>query len=279
MLDSCGEFMTDEKIIKNPHSEEIGKRFAKLVDVMYTLRSEKGCSWDRSQTLKDLKQYLLEECYELLQAIDLVDDHSMREELGDLLFEVVFLSQMMQEKNNFTLKEVLDHVLNKMIGRHPHVFGDVKAETPEKALASWESMKISEVNARTGQKRKLLEGVPIDLPALLQSFLISTKVARNGFDWETEAEVWKKFEEELDEFKEADSAEAKEEEFGDLLFTLVNVARKNQINPEDALRAANRKFRNRFDRLEDRAREQNKEVKELNATELDSIWEQVKKES
>ena len=112
-------------------------------------------------------------------------------------------------------------------------------------------MKINEVNARTGQKRKLLEGVPIDLPALLQSFLISTKVARNGFDWETEADVWKKFDEELKEFREAQSQESKEEEFGDLLFTLVNVARKNQINPEDALRAANRKFRNRFDRLED----------------------------
>ncbi len=270
--------MTDEKIQQNPHSEEIGKRFAKLVDVMYTLRSEKGCSWDRSQTLKDLKQYLLEECYELLQAIDLEDDHSMREELGDLLFEVVFLSQMMQEKNKFTLNDVLDHVLSKMIGRHPHVFGDVKADTPEKALASWESMKISEVNSKTGRKRKLLEGVPIDLPGLLQSFLISTKVARNGFDWETEGDVWKKFEEELKEFHQAQTQESKEEEFGDLLFTLVNVARKNQINPEDALRAANRKFRNRFDRLEDHAREQNKEVKELSPAELDSIWEQVKKE-
>ncbi|HEY7161262.1 MAG TPA: MazG nucleotide pyrophosphohydrolase domain-containing protein, partial [Acidobacteriota bacterium] len=158
-------------------------------------------------------------------------------------------------------------------------FGEVHADTPEKALASWESMKISEVNARTGQKRKLLEGVPIDLPALLQSFLISTKVARNGFDWETEKDVWKKFEEELKEFGEAQTQESKEEEFGDLLFTLVNVARKNQINPEDALRAANRKFRNRFDRLEDHAREQNKEVKELSAAELDSIWERVKKES
>ncbi len=271
--------MADEKILKNPQSIEIGKRFQKLVDVMYTLRSENGCSWDRSQTLKDLKQYLLEECYELLQTIDLEDEHAMLEELGDLLFEIVFLAQMMQEKNQFTLKEVLDHLLDKMIGRHPHVFGDVQAETPEKALASWEAVKNQELNAGTGRKRKLLEGVPVDLPALLQSFLISTKVARNGFDWETEADVWQKFEEELKEFREASSQEEKEDEFGDLLFTLVNVARKNRINPEDALRAANRKFRDRFDRLENRVREQDKEVKELSPNELDSIWEQVKKES
>ena len=244
---------------------------------MFTLRSEGGCPWDRSQSLKDLKQYLMEESYELLQALDHEDERGMREELGDLLFETVFISQMMQERNSFTLKEVLDHLLEKMIGRHPHVFGDVHADSPEKALANWEAVKSQETENQ-GRKRKLLEGVPIELPALLQAFLISTKVARVGFDWETESDVWKKFDEELEEFREASTQEAKEEEFGDVLFTLVNVARKNGINPEDALRNANRKFRNRFDKLEDQARNQQKEVKDLNPAELDSIWEKIKNE-
>ncbi len=269
--------MTDIKLKNNPHSAEIAKRFEKLVDVMFTLRSEGGCPWDRSQSLKDLKQYLMEESYELLQALDHEDERGMREELGDLLFETVFISQMMQERNSFTLKEVLDHLLEKMIGRHPHVFGDVHADSPEKALANWEAVKSQETENQ-GRKRKLLEGVPIELPALLQAFLISTKVARVGFDWETESDVWKKFDEELEEFREASTQEAKEEEFGDVLFTLVNVARKNGINPEDALRNANRKFRNRFDKLEDQARNQQKEVKDLNSAELDSLWEKIKNE-
>jgi MazG family protein len=266
--------MVEIKLKKNPHSSEIAKRFEKLVDVMYTLRSEDGCPWDRSQSLKDLKQYLLEETYELLQTLDLEDEHGMREELGDLLFEVVFITQMMQERKAFTLKEVLDRLLDKMIGRHPHVFGNVEADSPEKALANWEAVKSQEVE---GRKRKLLEGVPVDLPALLQAFLISTKVARVGFDWESEDDIWKKFQEELDEFREASTQEQKEEEFGDLLFTIVNIARKHGINPEDALRNANRKFRGRFDKLEDRVHEQSKEVKDLSTSELDSIWESVKK--
>jgi MazG family protein len=269
--------MTDIKLNKNPYSEEIAKRFKKLVDVMHTLRSEGGCPWDRSQTLKDLKQYLMEEAYELLQTLDHEDEKGMREELGDLLFEVVFITQMMQEKDAFTLKEVLDHLLEKMIGRHPHVFGDVHADSPEKALANWEAVKNQETENQ-GRKRKLLEGVPIDLPALLQAYLISTKVARVGFDWETEQDIWKKFEEELNEFREASTQEEKEEEFGDLLFTFVNIARKHGINPEDALRNANRKFRGRFDKLEDRVREQNKEVKDASSAELDSIWEKIKDE-
>jgi MazG family protein len=266
--------MTEMKLKKNPYSTEISKRFEELVDVMYTLRSDEGCPWDRSQSLKDLKQYLLEETYELLQTLDLEDEEGMREELGDLLFEVVFITQMMQEKNAFTLKEVLDHLLDKMIGRHPHVFGDLQADSPEKALANWEAVKSQEVE---GRKRKLLEGVPLDLPALLQGYLISTKVARVGFDWETEDDVWKKFQEELEEFHAASTKEQKEEEFGDLLFTIVNIGRKSGINPEDALRKANRKFRGRFNKLEDRVHEQSKEVKDLSASELDEIWERVKK--
>lgn len=268
-----------EKMKHNPHAKAIAERFGQLVDVMFTLRSEGGCPWDRAQTLHDLKQYLLEEAYELLQTLDHEDEAAMREELGDLLFQIVFQSQMMQERGAFSLVEVLDHLLSKMISRHPHVFGDVQAETPQKALASWESMKMSEASKKSeGGRRTLLEGVPLNLPALLQANLISSKVARVGFDWENEADVWKKLDEELGEFRRAESKKHREEEMGDILFTLVNIARKNGINPEDALRNANIKFRSRFNSLEQKVLAQDRELKDVPLTELDRIWDEVKKE-
>lgn len=267
-----------EKIKHNPYAKAIAERFETLVNVMFTLRSEGGCPWDRAQTLQDLKQYLLEETYELLHTLDHEDAAAMQEELGDLLFQIVFQTQMMQEREGFTLVEVLDHLLAKMISRHPHVFGDQNADTPEKALESWESMKMREAGKKGSGKRTLLEGVPANVPALLQANLISSKVARVGFDWVKEDDVWEKFEEELQEFRVAKTKEHKEEEMGDLLFTLVNVARKNGINPEDALRKANDKFRNRFNLLEQKVREQQREVKDFSLKELDQIWDEVKKE-
>jgi MazG family protein len=240
---------------------------------MYTLRSEKGCAWDRAQTIQDLRQYLLEEVYEVLHALDQEDTASMKEELGDLLFQVVFLSQVMQECGTFSLLEVLDRLCNKMIGRHPHVFGDTKAGTPEQALASWESMKIREKSEATGGRKSVLDGIPGELPALLQAHMISSKVARVGFDWEKEEDVWKKFHEEADEFSQARSRKEKEEELGDLLFTLVNVARKHQINAEDSLRVANAKFSKRFSALEQEV----DDWKKMTLQELDEIWERVKK--
>lgn len=269
---------THIKLKKNPHSRRIGKRFEMLVDLMYTLRSEEGCPWDRAQSLHDLKQYLLEETYELLETLDEGKEEGVREELGDLMFQVVFLSQMMQERGAFTLAEVLDQFLDKMIGRHPHVFGAVKAKSPEQALESWEGMKQKQYTDTKGKKRSLLLGVPRNLPALLQANLISSKVARVGFDWKSEKEVWKKFREEMKEFQDSNSAAEREEEMGDMLFTLVNVARKNKINPEDALRAANTKFRKRFTLLEQRVHASGRELKDLSLKELDAIWEEVKDE-
>lgn len=266
------------KLKKNPHSRRIGKRFEKLVDLMFTLRSEEGCPWDRAQSLSDLKQYLLEETYELLEVLDLEEAEGMREELGDLMFQVVFLSQIMQERGMFTLADVLDDFLEKMIGRHPHVFGEVKAKNPEQALASWEGMKQKQFAEAKGRKRGLLHGVPRNLPALLQANLISCKVARVGFDWKTEGAVWTKFREEVKEFQEASSGARKFEELGDMLFTLVNVARKHRINPEDALRAANAKFRKRFSRLEEIVHESKREVIDVPMKELDETWNKVKRE-
>lgn len=267
------------KLKKNPHSRRIGKLFEKLVDLMYTLRSEEGCPWDRAQSLADLKQYLLEETYELLEVLDLEEAEGMREELGDLMFQVVFLSQIMQERGTFTLADVLDDFLEKMIGRHPHVFGEVKAKNPEQALASWEGMKQKQFAEAKGRKRGLLHGVPRNFPALLQANLISNKVARVGFDWKTEGAVWTKFREEVKEFQEASSGARKFEELGDMLFTLVNVARKHRINPEDALRAANAKFRKRFSRLEEIVHESNREVIDVPMKELDETWNKVKRET
>jgi len=245
---------------------------------MYTLRSEHGCAWDRAQTIRDLKQYLLEETYELLQTLDHEDAENMAEELGDLLFQIVFLSQVMQERGAFTLLEVLDRLCDKMISRHPHVFGSVQAPSPEQALASWETMKNWEKAAKEGSGRSVLKGIPAGLPALLQAHMISSKVARIGFDWQQEEDVWEKFREEMKEFLQAESREQKEEEFGDLLFTFVNVARKHQINAEDALRLANAKFTKRFAALEKEVHSQNKDWKELTLQELDEIWEQIKKD-
>jgi tetrapyrrole methylase family protein/MazG family protein len=270
--------MPEIQLKKNPIAEQIAKDFERLIDVMYTLRSEGGCPWDRVQTLKDLKQYLLEETYELLEALDLEDLKLLHEELGDLLFQIVFLSQVLQEQNKLNLQQVIERLLQKMIGRHPHVFGDVSAGTPEEALANWEAVKKKQTLEESGRKRFLLEGVPLHLPALLQAHLISSKVARVGFDWPNESDVWKKLEEEIQEFRDAPAGPRKEEEMGDLLFTLVNIARKNDINPEDALRIANAKFRKRFNRLEEKSHSLGKEVSEMTLGEMDALWDEIKNE-
>jgi MazG family protein len=271
--------MTPEnKIKRNPYSSEISQKLEKLVDVMYTLRSEEGCPWDRAQSLADLRQYLLEEAYEVLQAMDQEDAAGLKEELGDLIFQIIFLSQMMQERNAFTLREVLEGVTQKMLSRHPHVFGNAGAESPEQALANWETMKDQAKAAQKGSKRSILDGIPLELPSLLQALLISSKVVRVGFEWETEADVWKKLEEEVQEFHQAESMEQKTEELGDILFTIVNIARKNKINPEDALRTANAKFRERFTKLERRVYQQGKQLQDLTLSEMDAIWEEIKKE-
>src|SRR5689334_10141546 len=209
-----------KKIKRNPHARAIGKALEKLADIMYTLRSEEGCPWDRAQSLKDLRQYVLEEAYEVLQALDQNQTVALKEELGDLMFQVVFLSQMMQEKDEFNLRDVIEHVTHKMLTRHPHVFGDKDAGSPEQALANWEAMKDETKAKQKGANRSILDGLPVHLPALQQALMISSKVVRVGFEWETESDVWKKLDEELREFHEAVTPEQKAEEMGDILFTV-----------------------------------------------------------
>lgn len=266
------------KIKKNPHTAEIAKEFGKLVDIMFTLRAEGGCPWDRAQSLDDLKQYLLEESYELLQALDQQDEKSMTEELGDLTLQVVFQSQMMQERASFTLLDVLRHINRKLIGRHPHVFGEVRARNEAEALDSWEAAKNREGAAERGRHKTVLEGVPAAMPALLQAHKISSKVVRVGFEWDKEEDVWKKLDEEMREFREATTTKEKEMELGDMLFTMVNIARKNGVNAEDALRASNAKFCGRFNKLERRVLEQKKRLEDLTLKEMDEIWDDIKRE-
>ncbi len=201
----------------------------------------------------------------------------LKEELGDLLFQVVFLSQMMQEQNAFTLLEVLEALIEKMISRHPHVFGNSPARSPEQALQNWESMKDQQKAQTKGVNRSILDGIPVNLPALQQALMISSKVVRVGFEWETEQDVWRKLEEEIQEFKEAGTDEERAEELGDILFTMVNIARKRSINPEDALRMSNEKFRARFGKLEKRVYEQDKQLSDLTLAEMDLLWEEIKK--
>ena len=271
--------MAKAKLKRNPYTKQISEKFEKLVDVMYTLRSEEGCPWDRAQSLPDLRQYVLEEAYEVLQAMDQANFPSLREELGDLMFQVIFLSQMMQEENKFTLSDVLENVIEKMISRHPHVFGSSTAGSPEQALQNWESMKDRQKALKKGSERSILDGVPLQLPALQQALMISSKAVRVGFEWDTEEDVWKKLDEEIQEFKEAETIEHCAEELGDILFTIVNIARKRKINPEDALRVANEKFRDRFGKLEKRVYSRNKQLKDMTLEEMDAIWEEIKEET
>lgn len=237
-------------------------------------RPEGGCPWDLKQTHSSLKPYLLEEACEVLDAIDDGDDRELCTELGDLLLQIVFHAQIAAERGTFTLDDVALAIGDKLVGRHPHVFGNVTATTAEEVLRNWESIKL-----RNEDRKAMLDGVPRSLPALLAAYRIQEKVSSVGFDWKTPAEVVPKIHEEVDEFLEAfreGTPGAVEEEFGDLLFSLVNLARRAGINAEFALSASNAKFRRRFGRMEDDIRAAGKSVDALGLAELDRFWDAVK---
>jgi len=250
-----------------------------LLDLMNRLRDPGGCPWDQQQTMADLKGYLLEEAYEVVDAIDAGDMEGLREELGDLLFQVVFLSRIAQEEGRFSVDEVLGGIVEKMVRRHPHVFGDARAETSADVLRQWEAIKKSEKNHDAAES--LLDGLPRSLPALLRAQRLTTKAARVGFDWPGPREVLGKVSEELGEIGEAlASGEAGrvEEEIGDLLFAVANLARHMGLDPETALQRANGKFVRRFQRVEELLRDAGRPVGQATLSEMDSFWEQAKRE-
>jgi tetrapyrrole methylase family protein / MazG family protein len=264
-------------------SEAAGERFQQLVGIMRTLRSEHGCAWDKQQTLQSLRPFVLEETYELLDALDRGDHDALKHELGDFLFEAVFLAQICEEEGRFSIADSIQSIADKLIRRHPHIFDkDGKASlTPKQVKQQWEEIKSKERKDAGESEKTLLSGVPRAMPSLLRAYELSTRAAQVGFDWVKTDDVIDKAEEEVRELREAvadgggTSREA-EEEFGDLLFSLVNVARKLGIEPEAALRVANDKFQRRFDDVERQVVAGGKKFRELSLDQLEAYWQIAK---
>lgn len=267
-------------------------RFDHVVEIMSRLRGEGGCPWDRKQTRESLKPYLIEEAYEVLETIEAQDDPKLKEELGDVLLQVLFHAQIGRERNTFTIEDVLETLADKLIRRHPHVFGDTKVSSAEEVVHRWEDIKRQEKADRSGNgdTGSALDGVPKSLPALLRAYQLQVRAARVGFDWPHDetgyAQVVGKVHEELREVDEArtdlarESSDATrrrlENEIGDLLFALVNLARLVKVNPEEALRGASNRFAARFTHMEQAAKAGGLVLSDMTLAEMDRLWEAAK---
>lgn len=243
-----------------------------FISIVRQLRRD--CPWDREQTHKSVRHLLIEECFEAVEAIDNDDHDELKKELGDLLLHVVFNAVIAEQDGSFTLQDVLDAETDKLVRRHPHVFGDVAVDGTGEVLRNWEQIKLTE-----GRRTSVLEGVPSQLPSLLRAYRIQEKAAGVGFDFANSTDAWAKVKEELAELQEADAAEDEkhsEEEFGDLLFALVNYARLRGWNPENALRQTNQKFTRRFQFVESAARAKKTSLTEMSLQEMDVLWEDSK---
>ena len=253
---------TDEKL----------KAFERLLEVMDELREK--CPWDREQTLESLRNLTIEETYELADAIMDHDLEEVRKELGDLMLHIVFYSKIGSEKGAFDVADVLNGICDKLVFRHPHVFGDRKVKGAEEVLENWEELKMKEGN------RSVLAGVPVSLPAMIKAHRIQDKVRAIGFDWDQREQVWDKVSEEIQEVEhelnKGQEHEKMEEEIGDLLFSVINAARLYNIEPETALERTNRKFIKRFKYLETKALQMNRSLKEMSLEEMEAIWQEAK---
>ena len=274
-------------------SREAAARFQQLVEIMRTLRSEQGCAWDRQQTVRTLRPFVLQETYELLDALDRGDHDAVKHELGDFLFEAVFLAQICEEEGRFSIADSVASICEKLIRRHPHIFDPdglptvTPAEagkaslTPRQVKEQWEEIKAQERKDAGAEHKTVLSGVPRSMPSLLRAHELSSRAAMVGFDWLKTDDVIDKVEEEVRELREAVAAgggkspEA-EEEFGDLLFALVNVSRKLGIEPEAALRVANDKFQRRFDDVERQVTERGQKLQDQTLDQLEDCWQQSK---
>jgi ATP diphosphatase len=256
------------------------KSFAHAVAIMARLRAPGGCPWDREQTFDSIRRYTLEETYEVLDAIERKDWPGLKDELGDLLLQVLFYAEMAREAGYFTLQDAMDNLSEKLIRRHPHVFANREGvETSAQVLQNWEEIKKSErVHAPNAKETSMLDEVPRSLPALMEATKLGSKAASIGFDWNSAAPVFDKLQEELDELRQAIASgrsEEKEEELGDVLFTVVNLARKLGVQSEFALRASNAKFRRRFAAMEASA-PSTSSIAELAPEELEKLWDRAK---
>lgn len=264
--------VTKESFKKSKYSVE------DLRDIVKILRAPGGCPWDAEQSHKSIRRDLLEEAYEVADAIDTDDDVALCEELGDLLLQVVFHSQIATEEESFTLDEVADGICKKLILRHPHVFGDVIAETPEEVLNNWDAIKRDEKSQTTFTDT--LQSVPRAFPALMRAAKVQKRASKAGFDWDNPEDAFKKLPEELAEFSEAiklDDKKNMEEEFGDLLFAAVNVSRFYKIDAEAALASATDKFMKRFELVEQEVLKSGRQMTDVSLEELDVIWNSIKR--
>ncbi len=249
------------------------KEFSELVEIIKKLRSPEGCPWDREQTPESLIPFMIEEVYEVIDALDYKNDRELVKELGDVILHLVFQAVMAEEEGRFSIRDVLNHINHKMISRHPHVFTDRVFDSVEEIHNYWEKKKKTE-----GRKR-LLDGIPKELPSLHKAYRVQSKASMVGFDWDKIHDVWSKIREEIDELETAskeDNREAMEMEFGDLLFSLVNVGRFLKINADEALRKSTDKFIRRFHRVEAYANKEGNDLRSMTLEELENLWQQVK---
>lgn len=256
-----------------------GQRFNRLVEIMARLRAPDGCPWDREQTFDSIKPYTLEETYEVLDAIDRRDWRGLSEELGDFLLQAVFYAQMASEEGKFRIDDALDAINEKLVRRHPHVFGEGDAKTADQVKVRWDEIKAEEKKERGEKPKGLLEGIPRAMPALVEAQQISSKAAGAGFDWPDIGQVADKVREELNELEEARAQAGTAEiegEIGDLLFTIVNLARFLKVDPEQALRRTNAKFRTRFAHVEQGIAARGKKLAESSLDEMEELWQQAK---
>jgi MazG family protein len=267
----------------DPDGAAAATAFGAFVELIARLRAPGGCPWDREQTHESLKPMTIEEAYEVLEAIDRGDDQHLAGELGDLLLQVVFHAQIAAEAGRFTVRDVIQAVADKMVRRHPHVFAGGKADTPEAVLRNWEAIKQAEVAARDGAKAEasMLDSVGTSLPAVMEAFQMATKASRVGFDWPGVGAVLEKLDEEVAELREAAGGPSPDhrrvaEEVGDLLFAAVNVARLIRVDPESALKSANRKFRRRFAFIEQGLAREGRTPAEATLDEMETLWAEAK---
>ena len=255
----------------------MGRRsFDELVALMTKLRGPDGCPWDRKQTFESLKPFIVEESYEVVDAIDKNDRSALAEELGDFLLQAVFVAEIAREEGSFDIGDVITAIHNKLVRRHPHVFGDVEAKDAEQVLVNWEKLKNEE---RKAENKSVLAGVPQSLPALLKASRLTEKAARVGFDWRRAEDVFAKIDEEVHELHDAIDGKNPQdihEEIGDLLFSIANIARKLDVNAEEALQSANRKFMRRFESMERSVRGEGRNLDQLTLEQMDALWDEAK---
>lgn len=260
--------------MKETGPSSLENEFLRLKEILNELRQK--CPWDRKQTIQSLRSQTIEELYELTDAITEVNWDGIREELGDLLLHILFYAKIAEEQRQFTTQEVIQTISQKLIFRHPHIYGDVRVENEEDVKKNWEKLKLQE------GKRSILSGVPHALPAMVKAARLQEKSKQTGFEWDNRDQVWEKVEEELGELREAVQAEEPdhiEEEFGDLLFSLINYARFLKIDAENALERTNKKFMKRFQLMEQQALQQGKLLSEMTLSEMDAIWNSIKKQN